>query len=57
MDEHFYMLIQQMKTYHYDEKTGKPVKFNDDCVHSMLCAMKTSLPGGLIEIVGARRRP
>ena len=38
----YFTLIQQMKAYHYDEK-GKPVKINDDCVDSMLCAMKHSL--------------
>jgi hypothetical protein len=29
-----------MKAYHYNEKTGKPVKVNDHCCDSVICAMK-----------------
>jgi hypothetical protein len=36
----FFTLVQQMKAYHYNEKTGKPVKANDHCCDSVICAMK-----------------
>lgn len=39
IDSRFFTLIQQMKAYNYDPH-GKPRKINDDCVDSMLCAMK-----------------
>ena len=29
------------ETYHYNEKTGKPVKVNDHCCDSVICAMKS----------------
>ena len=35
-----FTLVQQMKAYHYHEKTGKPVKINDHCCDSVICAMK-----------------
>ena len=35
-----FTLVQQMKAYHYNEKTGKPVKVNDHCCDSVICAMK-----------------
>ena len=38
-DSRFSTLVEQMNAYTYDEK-GKPRKVNDDCVDSMLCAMK-----------------
>jgi hypothetical protein len=37
-----FTLVQQMKAYHYNEKTGKPVKVNDHCCDSVICAMKPS---------------
>jgi len=40
VDTRFFTLVQQMKAYHYDEKTGKPVKANDHCCDSIICAMK-----------------
>jgi len=40
VDSRFFTLVQQMKAYHYDEKTGKPVKVNDHCCDSVICAMK-----------------
>ena len=40
----FEPLIRQMRSYHYVPKIGqgppKPAKVDDDCVDSMLCAMK-----------------
>jgi hypothetical protein len=39
-DQHYFTLVQQMKAYHYNEKTGKPVKINDHCCDSVICAMK-----------------
>ena len=52
----FQPLVQQMKAYHYDEKTQKPVKVDDDCVDSMLCAMKGFLNRGIFELRGVTRR-
>ena len=43
IDSRFSTLVQQMKAYNYDPH-GKPRKTNDDCVDSMLCAMKPFLP-------------
>jgi hypothetical protein len=40
VDSRFFTLVQQMKAYHYDEKTRKPVKVNDHCCDSIICAMK-----------------
>jgi len=37
-----FTLVQQLKAYHYNEKTGKPVKINDHCCDSVICAMKPS---------------
>jgi len=57
IDRKFFPLVQQMKAYHYDEKTQKPVKVDDDCVDSMLCAMKGFLnPRGSFKAIGAWRR-
>lgn len=53
---HIFTLVQQLKAYHYNEKTGKPVKINDHCCDSVICAMKHVDEGGLIEIAGAHRR-
>jgi hypothetical protein len=39
-DQRYFTLVQQMKAYHYNEKTGKPVKINDHCCDSVICAMK-----------------
>jgi hypothetical protein len=39
-DQRYFTLVQQMKAYHYNEKTGKPVKVNDHCCDSVICAMK-----------------
>jgi hypothetical protein len=36
----YFTFVQQMKAYHYNEKTGKPVKINDHCCDSTICAMK-----------------
>ena len=36
----YFTLVQQMKAYHYNEKTGKPEKVNDHCCDSLICAMK-----------------
>ena len=56
IDQDFSTLVQQMKSYHYNEKTGKPEKVNDDCVDSMLCGMRPFLrPTGFYG-VGVRRR-
>jgi len=52
----FLPLVQQMKAYHYDEKSQKPVKVNDDCVDSMLCAMKGFLNRGTFECRIVKRR-
>jgi hypothetical protein len=38
--EDMFTLVQQMKGYHYSEATGKPVKINDHCCDSVICAMK-----------------
>ena len=43
INSRFSTLIQQMKAYNYDPR-GKPRKTNDDCVDSILCAMKPFLP-------------
>jgi hypothetical protein len=46
-NSNFFTLVQQMKAYHYNERTGKPVKVNDHCCDSVICAMKhveTSFP-------------
>jgi hypothetical protein len=56
IDHKFLPLMQQMKAYHYDEKSEKPAKVNDDCVDSMLCAMKGFMNRGIFEAIGARRR-
>ncbi|MFI5449674.1 MAG: phage terminase large subunit [Candidatus Bathyarchaeia archaeon] len=56
IDPTFLPLVQQMKAYHYDEKSQKPAKVNDDCVDSMLCAMKGFLNEATFELVGAKRR-
>jgi len=40
IDPRFFTLVQQMKAYHYNEKTGKPEKINDHCCDSVICAMK-----------------
>jgi len=40
IDNRYFTLIQQMKAYHYDTKTGKPVKANDHCCDSLICGMK-----------------
>jgi len=40
VDSRFFTLVQQMKAYHYDERTGKPVKLNDHCCDSVICGMK-----------------
>jgi hypothetical protein len=55
IDRAFFTLVQQMKAYHYDP-SGKPAKVNDDCVDSMLCAMKSFVNRPIIELTGARRR-
>jgi hypothetical protein len=47
----YFTLVQQMKAYHYNEKTGKPVKVNDHCCDSVICAMKH------VEHQGARGLP
>ena len=36
----YFTLVQQMKAYHYNEKTGKPEKVNDHCCDALICAMK-----------------
>lgn len=56
IDRTFFPLVQQMKAYHYDEKSQKPVKVNDDCVDSMLCAMKGFSNTATFELRGAKRR-
>ena len=53
---HIFTLVQQSKAYHYNEKTGKPVKINDHCCDSVICAMKHVDEGGLIELAGAKRQ-
>jgi hypothetical protein len=50
-DSKYFTLVQQMKAYHYNEKTGKPVKANDHCCDSVICGMKH------IEQQGARGLP
>jgi len=40
VDSRYFTLVQQMKAYHYNEKTGKPEKINDHCCDSVICAMK-----------------
>jgi len=40
IDSRFFTLVQQMKAYHYNEKTGKPEKINDHCCDAVICAMK-----------------
>ncbi len=40
VDSRYFTLVQQMKAYHYNEKTGKPEKVNDHCCDSVICAMK-----------------
>lgn len=56
IDRIFFPLVQQMKAYHYDEKSQKPAKINDDCVDSMLCAMKGFLNRAIFELAGVKRR-
>ena len=56
IDRTFFPLVQQMKGYHYDEKSQKPVKLNDDCVDSMLCAMKGFAFRATFYVVGAKPR-
>jgi hypothetical protein len=62
-DQHYFTLVQQMKAYHYNEKTGKPVKINDHCCDSVICAMKhveTHFPPTTFQdttVYLARRRP
>lgn len=51
IDSRFSTLVQQMKAYNYDPH-GKPRKANDDCVDSMLCAMKPFLPPQLTSKLG-----
>jgi len=36
----YFTLVQQMKAYHYNEKTGKPEKVNDHACDALICAMK-----------------
>jgi len=36
----YFTLVQQMKAYHYNEKTRKPEKVNDHCCDALICAMK-----------------
>jgi hypothetical protein len=40
VDSRYFTLVQQMKAYHYNPKTGKPDKVNDHCCDSVICAMK-----------------
>lgn len=40
VDSRYFTLVQQMKAYHYNEKTGKPEKVNDHCCDSIICGMK-----------------
>ncbi len=36
----YFSLIQQLKAYHYNEKTGKPMKVNDHACDAVICGMK-----------------
>ncbi len=40
VDGKYWTLINQLKAYHYVEKTGKPEKINDHCCDSVICGMK-----------------
>jgi hypothetical protein len=55
VDSRYFTLVQQMKAYHYDEKSGKPAKVNDHCCDSVICAMKhlEASTGGIVPV---RRR-